>query len=91
MLYDICVVVKTYANEIKVEDFKAAYEVTCRKRESFHLIDNEEKIIDSIKDDSKLADQWINYQKKFSYASDISFEKTIECAKKLIALLQTDE
>lgn len=89
--YDICVLVKTYGNEIKVDDFKAAYEATCRKRESLHLIDNEEKIIDIIKDDSKLVDQWINYQKKFSYASDISFEETIECAKKLIALLQTDE
>lgn len=89
--YDICVLVEMYAREIKAEDFKAAYEATCRKRESLHLISNEEEIIDIIASDSKLNDQWLNYQKKFSYASNISFEKTIECAKRLISLLQANE
>ena len=89
--YDICVLVEMYAGKIKVEDFRAAYEATCRKRESVHLIKKEEEIIDIIKSDSKLNEQWINYQKKFSYASDISFEKTISCAKMLISLLRTDE
>ena len=89
--YDICVLVEMYAGKIKVEDFRAAYEATCRKRESVHLIKKEEEIIDIIKGDSKLNEQWINYQKKFSYASDISFEKTISCAKMLISLLQTDD
>ena len=85
--YDICVLVEIYENEIKADDFKVAYEVTCRKRESLHLIGNVEKIIDFIAEDMKMNDQWTNYQKKFSYASDISFEKTIQCAKKLISLL----
>lgn len=85
--YDICVLVEMYAGEIKVDDFKAAYEATCRKRESLHLIRNEKEIIDIIKGDNKLNDQWINYQRKFSYASNISFEKTIECAKRLISML----
>ena len=89
--YDICVLVEMYAGKIKVEDFRAAYKATCRKRESVHLIKKEEEIIDIIKSDSKLNEQWINYQKKFSYASDISFEKTISCAKMLISLLRTDE
>jgi predicted nucleotidyltransferase component of viral defense system len=82
--YDICVLVEMYSKNINVDDFKAAYEATCQKRESLHLIGNEEKIIDIIARDSKLKDQWTNYQKKFSYASDISFEKTINCAKTLI-------
>ena len=62
--YDICVLVEMYAGKIKVEDFRAAYEATCRKRESVHLIKKEEEIIDIIKSDSKLNEQWINYQKK---------------------------
>lgn len=52
---------------------------------------NEEKIIGIIESDSKLNDQWANYQKKFSYASDINFEKTIECARTLVSLLRADE
>ncbi len=85
--YDICVLVEMYVDEIKVDDFKAAYEATCRKRESLHIIGDEEKIIGIIENDSQLNNQWVNYQKKFSYASDISFEKTIICAKKLISFL----
>lgn len=88
--YDICVLVEMYAGEIKAEDFKAAYEATCRKRESLHLISNEEEIIHIIESDSKLNNQWTNYQKKFSYASDISFDKTIECVKRLLSLLEFD-
>lgn len=86
--YDICVLVEMYVDEIKVDDFKAAYEATCRKRESLHIIGDEEKIIGIIENDSQLNNQWVNYQKKFSYASDISFEKTIICAKKLISFLR---
>jgi len=52
---------------------------------------NEEKIIGIIESDSKLNDQWINYQKKFPYASDIRFEKTIESANMLVLLLRADE
>lgn len=41
--YDICVLVEMYADKIKAEDFRAAYEATCRKRESLHIMGNEEK------------------------------------------------
>ena len=77
-----------YAGEIKSDDLRAAYEATCRKRESLHIMGNEEKIIGIIETDSKLNDQWAIYQKKFSYASDISFEKTIECARILVSFLK---
>jgi predicted nucleotidyltransferase component of viral defense system len=86
--YDICVLVEMYRKNVNVDDFRAAYKATCRKRESVHLIGNEEKIIDIIAGDSKLNNQWTNYQKKFSYASDISFEKTINCARTLISFLE---
>lgn len=89
--YDICVLVEMYVDEINEEDFKAAYEATCRKRESLHIMGNEERIIHIIENDSRMNNQWENYQKKFSYASDISFEKTIEFTKKLISLLRADE
>lgn len=86
--YDIYVLVEMYADEIKVGDFKAAYEATCRKRESLHIIGNEEKIIEIIESDSKLNGQWAKYQKKFPYASDISFEKSLKCAKTLNSFLK---
>lgn len=86
--YDICVLVEMYDSKINAVNFKAAYEATCRKRGSLHLFGNEEKILDVIADESKMKSRWTNYQKKFSYASDISFEKTIQCAKRLISFLK---
>jgi len=86
--YDICVLAEMYSDEIKADNFKAAYEATCRKRGSSHLIGNEEIIIDILEHDSKLNGQWESYQKKFSYAADISFAQTIKCAKRLVCFLQ---
>ena len=86
--YDICVLAEMYDSKINATNFKAAYEATCRKRGSVHRFGNEEKILDIIAGESKMIDRWTNYQKKFSYASDISFEKTIQCANGLIAFLK---
>lgn len=86
--YDICVLVEMYDSKINTVNFKAAYEATCRKRGSLHLFGNEGKILDIIAGESKMIDRWRNYQKKFSYASDISFENIIQCAKGLISFLK---
>ena len=88
--YDICVLVETYIHKIKVDNFKAAYEATCKKRKSLHLFGNEEKIVNIIESDTKMNDQWGKYQKKFSYAYDISFEKAISCVKVLISMLKAN-
>ena len=89
--YDICVLVEMYGGEINVKNFKLAYEATCRKRDTLHLLGNEEEIIDIIEHDSKLSKQWASYQKKFSYASDISFMRTIKGVRILSAYLKETE
>ena len=61
-----------------------------KKRKSLHLFGNEEKIVNIIESDTKMHDQWGKYQKKFAYASDISFEKAISCVKVLISMLKAN-
>ena len=85
--YDICVLTDMYANEIDVDVFMAAYEATGKKRESLHLAGNEKAILAIIANDRKLKERWADYQKKFVYACEISFEEIIECTKKLINFL----
>jgi len=85
--YDIYILEEMYFGEIKADVFKVAYENVCKKRESLHVFGDEKRIIDIIEGDDKLNERWINYQKKYAYASDISFEKTIKCAKRIISLL----
>lgn len=85
--YDICVLMEMYKNEINEENFYKAYDAMCKKRETLHLIGNENKIIDIIEDDSKLSIQWKKYQDKYSYAENYCFEKTIMCVRKLVSIL----
>lgn len=86
--YDIYVLLKTHASSIDADTFSAAYRATCKKRGSLHLFGNENKIIDVVAIDEKLNSLWLNYQKKFSYTSDISYAETIDCVRILISMLK---
>ena len=54
------------------------------------MFGNEEKIVNIIESDTKMNGQWGKYQKKFAYASDISFEKAISCVKVSISMLKAN-
>lgn len=88
--YDIYVLQEKYNSKIKTDIFQKAYEATCRKRGTLYLFGNETKILDIIASDDKINNQWINYQKKFAYASSISFIEIIICIKQLISFLSKD-
>ena len=47
-------------------------------RESTENLDNIDEIIDVIKESDILHDHWKNYQSKFSYAEEISYEDTMK-------------
>jgi hypothetical protein len=43
-------------------------------------------ITSQILKDSRMVSQWESYRRKFNYASDISFEETIDTVEKLMEL-----
>lgn len=86
--YDVYTLMNKYNKKIKVNTFIAAYNATCKKRESLHINGNENEIIEIINNDSSLNERWKRYQNKFKYASNISFKETIISIKKLISLIQ---
>lgn len=88
--YDIYVLQEKYNSKIKTDIFQKAYEATCRKRGTLYLFGNETEILDIIASDDKINNQWISYQKKFAYASNISFKEIIICIKQLISFLSKD-
>lgn len=89
--YDIYVLQEKYNSKIKTDIFQKSYEATCRKRGTLYLFGNETEILDIIASDDKINNQWISYQKKFSYASNISFKEIIICIKQLISFLSKDK
>lgn len=69
-----------YENDIDDKVLGEAFDATCRKRESEKLRLQGGEILAKIKDDMKLQELWKSYQKKYTYANDISFEDIIESA-----------
>lgn len=52
-------------------------------RESMDKLNNIDEIMKAIKDSNILREHWKNYQSKFSYAEDISYEGTIRVLEKI--------
>ena len=86
--YDLYMLSKVYAHEIDPTVLMSAFKATCEKRESLFLIGNESEIVSNIEKHSELSDLWTQYQKRFSYASEISYQETINSIKKLLALIE---
>ena len=89
--YDIYVLLEKYNAVINTDIFKKAYEATCRKRESLHLFGHEIKILEIISNDNVINSRWSNYQGKFSFAKETSFDETVACIKILISLISNNQ
>jgi len=63
--------------------FKAALQKTVTKRGTTEQMSGIESIVKNITDSTILIDLWQRYQKKFTYAADVSWEMTIDALSKL--------
>ena len=80
--YDIYILIKTihYDREL----FRKALENTAKHRESEYIFRNEKGIIKEIEESNLLKDQWKRYQKRYSYAVEISYEQVMASIKILM-------
>ena len=70
---------------INIEQFKAAFLATSKKRNSVQLVTEGNKILKEIVDSGVMQGLWKSYQKKFSYAEDISWKMVMDSIEKLFA------
>ena len=61
---------------------------TAKNRRTTDYIDNSNKYIELIEDDSRLKELWKSYQNNYEYAKNISFNDTINAVKFICALLE---
>lgn len=80
--YDVYILGST--QEYDKEIFKEALEATTEHRGSTELISDVEGILKQISESDELKDMWKKYQKKFDYASDISYEDVLVELRKLV-------
>ncbi len=64
--------------------FKKALKATAEHRGSTEQISDVEGILKQISESNEIKDMWRKYQKKFAYASDISYENVLDVLKRLI-------
>ena len=59
-------------------------------RGSIDKFDNIDEIMEVIKDSDALKEHWKNYQSKFSYAEDISYEDTMNVLEEITNLVRNN-
>ena len=77
--YDIRILYDTV--DIDYDRLKEALEATCSKRQSQAVLDNRERIIKQIENDSGLKELWSNYQRKYDYAREYSWYDIVAVLK----------
>ena len=82
--YDVYMLSQLYGDQITPSVMAAAFQATCKKRNSPHLLKNSTAILESLREDSILPERWKSYQKKFSYAANITFLDTLISVAALI-------
>lgn len=76
--YDIYILNQLYGDTLDYELFGRAMNATAQKRGSIHFLADAYDIFEEIYHSEEMQKLWISYQKKFSYASDISWEEVMQ-------------
>jgi Domain of unknown function (DUF1814). len=72
--YDLYLLQIKASDSIDYKVFKQALIATCQKRGSSQLLENGELILQEVQSSIIMNDLWHNYQKKYDYAKEISWD-----------------
>ena len=73
--YDIYILLKVQGHNIDRDLLTEAVTATCGKRGSINVLADGEVILEEIFSSNILYNHWLRYQKKYSYADDISWDE----------------
>lgn len=76
--YDIYILYNLQWNNINIDWLKSALLSTMDKRNSQWIVEKWEDIIQDIKNDTNMINQWNSYIKTYEYANDISFNQVYD-------------
>jgi len=84
--YDIFALENSQMHNVSEETLHAAFAATVQKRGTFALTGDADLILSEIETDLGLMTLWNNYQRKFDYAADISWEMAMDAVKRLVQI-----
>ncbi|MGN8833736.1 nucleotidyl transferase AbiEii/AbiGii toxin family protein [Selenomonas montiformis] len=72
--YDLYELSRIYRDKIDTVTLKSAFTATCVKRDIPNLLQDAPQVITKIQQDNNLLVLWKSYQKKYTYATNISYD-----------------
>jgi len=81
--YDIHILLQLYRDTLNTKILGEALQATARKRETEYHFKDAEEIFKEVQNDSYMEKLWKSYQKKFSYAADVSWEMVMDSVREL--------
>ena len=84
--YDIHILLKLYGKTLDVQVLRDALQATTKKRESERYLSDAADIFNEVQNNPNMQKLWSAYQKKFSYAEDISWDMVMESVKALYCM-----
>lgn len=85
--YDLMILNIVKSDEINYSDLSKALEATSRKRRSYELLSTPKHILEQIKADAGLMEQWGIYRRKYDYAADYDWEDIVKNIEQLFEKL----
>ena len=76
--YDVYILQLLYQDKMSIDILKKACINTCENRGTKHLLCDDKDILNDIANDYNLQKLWEQYQKKYAYAADITYDNIIE-------------
>ena len=81
--YDIHILLKLYGNILDAQVLGEALLATAKKRETERYLNDTLEIFEEVQNDAGMQKLWSSYQRKFSYAEDISWDTVMGAVKEL--------
>ena len=81
--YDLRILYDTV--DIDYEKLKSALFATSKKRNTFNMLESVKEILLQIETDNGMQDLWSNYQRKYDYAKEYSWNDVIHTIKILFS------
>lgn len=85
--YDIYVLALTQHHNIDSTVLRNAFTNTTKRRGSIAVVEEAESILHGIKRSAEMVVLWKNYQRKFEYATDVSWEDTMAGVRHLCNII----
>ncbi|AFA47983.1 nucleotidyl transferase AbiEii/AbiGii toxin family protein [Acetobacterium woodii] len=88
--YDLHSLLQLYGENMNPAVFNQALMATTNKRGTEHYLTDMMLIVDEVENSSVMENLWLAYQKKFSYASEITWKTIMESVRNCMGLIRME-